>query len=155
MQKHLSGATRSLDTETTQLNAHHVSGDVRAQTTPQLVCEFDDLLVRRIGQQLGETRLRPRQVAVHRNRVHTKAFGDHPLRNRVQRPLQCGQDSAVEVVELPDQSSYCRFGAHPAGGDGVLADPHHLPRGADQRPDSRGAQLRPQQQCLRGLTGDV
>jgi hypothetical protein len=25
---------------------------------------------------------------------------------------------------LPDQSGYCRVGADPAGGDGVLADPH-------------------------------
>ena len=89
--------------------------------------------MRRICEQFSETCLRPRLVALHRDRVHAESLSEYALRLRVWRPYPRCQDRPVKVVELANQAGDSSLSPDLPGGDGVLVDPHRVPRGFDQR----------------------
>jgi hypothetical protein len=76
---HLRGLRGRLDTQTAQFNVDHIGGHVRTQVPAQLGRVFAHLLMRRICEQLSETRLCARLVVLHRDRLHAKSLSEYAL----------------------------------------------------------------------------
>ena len=86
VQQHLRGLPGRVHAQAAQFGVEHVGGQVRTQAPAQLGRVRAHLLMRRICEQFSETCLRPRLVALHRDRVHAESLSEYALRLRVWRP---------------------------------------------------------------------
>ncbi|WP_238884827.1 hypothetical protein [Mycobacterium sp. IDR2000157661] len=155
MKQDLSSLARGLYSQSAQVKVDRFHGSVRAQALPHLIGMLANLLVCWIGEQLGEPRPCPAQVAAHRGRVHTEALSHNVLRSRVQCPYLGREDFTVEIVELSEQAGHRGIGSDPAGGDSFVPNLHGSLRGLDQCTNCRRAQLGSQKQRLGSLVGDI
>jgi hypothetical protein len=155
VQQDRGGLAGGIYVQPAQFQFGDVHGEVRAHALPDVTGVLADLVVGRIGEQLGEPCSGPRQVAADRDWVHAETLGQYALGDRLWRPHLASENLAVEVVELPEEAGHRSVGADPAGGDRVVAYLDCVLGGLDQGTDGRLAQLGTQQQGLGGLVGSI